>query len=185
MYKQIMLWILALIFINKSYGQKTPVFENKRHIGYINEETDYDCNNCYFLDSIIILKKRIIIKEPVYVQGRIESDSVKGYFANQYSFVISNFKKNISIIKFNSTSNGNSYWLYVTIKNNYLFIIKQLSYSNAVYKEEPVTKVCTKKINKKILKSIDFYDFFEKSLDQNCHFCSITTSIEECVKKFQ
>lgn len=122
--KQIILWVIAFISIGNSYRQKMSVLENEKQVGYLNEKTDYDCNNCYYLDTIVVLKKTLIVKESVYIQGRMEKDSVQSYFTNTYSSVISKFKKNISIIKFNSTSNGNSYWLYITIKNNYLYIIK-------------------------------------------------------------
>ncbi|NRS90777.1 hypothetical protein HNQ02_003724 [Flavobacterium sp. 7E] len=184
MYKQIIL--CAVIFVSTScstYGQKTPVFENEKQVGYMNEESNYDCNNCYFMHSIVVLKKILLIKEPVYIQDRVKKDSVHSYIVNEYSTEITNLNKTTSIIKFNSTSNGSSYWLYISIRNGLLFIVKQLSYANAITNEEPSTKVCVKKINKRINKKIDFYDFFEnKDVNQNCHFCPVTVSIEECIR---
>jgi len=187
MHKQII--ILLILIVNLSYAQ-IPVYNGNQKIGNLHERVTQDCKDCYYWDSYKIFDKKIRIKLPAFEMGKDEENSDKTYFENEIDVEIKNINPNLKIVKFNSTSSGNSDWLYFQRKKNKIFIIKQLSYFNSIHKKKlkdddydslPATEVCTKNLNIEYKSKISYSDFFNDKKNLICHQCPIYIKIEDCL----
>jgi hypothetical protein len=71
MYKQIIFFFFLSFagFLQKK--DKIPVFENKKRIVFLNEETTNECDNCYYFDSENIFNKKIIFRLQIRAIGVI------------------------------------------------------------------------------------------------------------------
>lgn len=186
MHKQI-IFFFFLSFVGFSQKQdKTPVFENNKRIGFLNEETTKECDNCYYFDSENIFNKKIIFRLPLSTKAQEE----KNFFDLLYWIKISSYNKNTKTIEFSSTINGSFYRLYVSLINNKLVIIKKMTYSNGTftYKTDsdnemfPSTHICLQKTNEVIINdTLDFNNLFKYN-KKECFDCPIKYSLEECLK---
>ncbi|MDM1556865.1 MULTISPECIES: hypothetical protein [Chryseobacterium] len=173
--------LLLLMSVFKGKAQDS-VYSNSLIIGKLHEETARTaCENCYYQQSITLFSKKIKIKIPVMIEngkfqaGRILETTGKG---------------NHKILKFNSISDGSSNWIYLTYKRNKIFIIRKLTYSNAVYAKEikkndfdylPATQVCSRRTSGIINEEISFSDLFI-FIPADCYKCPIQTDVNDCIK---
>ncbi len=191
MYKQV-IFILLSLFSLHTFSQ-IPVFEGNKAVGFLDEQTNYNCENCYYNDTISIFNKKIIIKEPILVESKnIPDVGFQDFLSSQYYKEIKKINKNNYIFKFNNDLDGNSNWLYISLIKNKMYIIKSLSYSNSIKKIElakgdfdymPSTLICKRNFNIEINKEVSFFDFF--GLDKNekiCYQCPRNISVEDCLK---
>ena len=120
MYKQV-IFILLSLFSLRTFSQ-IPVFEGNKAVGFLEEQTNYNCENCYYCDTVYIFNKKIVIKEPVLVESKnVPNMGFKDFFSSQYYKEIKKINKNNYIIKFNNDLNGNSNWLYISLlKTRYI-----------------------------------------------------------------
>lgn len=191
MYKQV-IFILLSLFSLRTFSQ-IPVFEGNKAVGFLEEQTNYNCENCYYSDTVYIFNKKIVIKEPVLVESKnIPNMGFKDFFSSQYYKEIKKINKNNYVIKFNNNLDGNSNWLYISLIKNKIYIIKSLSYSNSVKKIElakgdfnyiPSTLVCKNNYKLEINKEFSFFDFFGLAKNEKtCYHCPRDISVEECLK---
>jgi hypothetical protein len=186
MYKQIIFFFFLSFAVFSQKLDKTSVFENNKRIGFLNEETTKECDNCYYFDSENIFNKKIIFRLPLLTKTQEE----KNFFDLLYWIKISTYNKNTKIIEFSSTISGSFYRLYVSLVNNKLVIIKKMTYSNGTftYKTDddnemfPSTQICLQKPNKVIINdTLNFNNLFKYN-KKECFDCPIKYSLEECLK---
>ncbi|MDO3426459.1 hypothetical protein QWT87_16380 [Chryseobacterium sp. APV1] len=191
MYKQV-IFILLNLFSLHTFSQ-IPVFDGNKAVGFLKEQTNYNCENCYYSDTVYIFNKKIVIKEPVLVESKnVPNMGFKDFFFSQYYKEIKKINKNNYVIKFNNDSDGNSNWLYISLIKNKIYIVKSLSYSNSVKKIELAkgdfnyissTLVCKNNYNLEINKEFSFFDFFGlPKKEKTCYHCPRDISVEECLK---
>ncbi|VEH19212.1 Uncharacterised protein [Chryseobacterium nakagawai] len=179
--QKIFFFLLLWISVFNSKAQ-ISVYKNDSIIGRLHEETERTaCEYCYYQEDIVRINKKIKIKIPVTIEN--------GTFQAGRILEITN-KGNITILKFNSISDGSSSWIYLAYKRNKTLIIRKLSYNNTVYKKEikkndfdylPATEVCVQNTSEIINEEISFSSSF-KFIPGDCYKCPIKTEVDNCIK---
>jgi len=191
MYKQIIYCLLFLFVIklNSQNQYKTPIYEKNKKIGYLNQQTIENCNNCYYLVKRKIFNKSIVFKLPANING--QKNEI--FFNALYELKISDFNKNTKKIEFNSTISGSASSIYISKKDSNLYFTKKESYSNSSYQEIdgqggvygiPSSYICIQNINQKIIDKdyLDFEDLFKFNKTNDCFHCPTNYTINECIE---
>jgi len=181
-----------LLYAQENVSNEFLVYSNNNIVGYLYEKTELDCENCYILDTLTVFGKEVIVQTEVELQGYADGTNI--FFRNL--FVELEMKRNEAIIKFNSTSTGDTYWLFIRkSKSGMLYINEELLwYPSSVVKvkisEDEYdyfrgSHICRKKVHKLLRHKIvfsDFFDFGEGSTSKKCFDCPQQYSLDECIK---
>lgn len=186
MYKQIIIILLVLSYnFNKS---QQLVYRNDTIIGKLHQNAVIKCDDCYNYSEENILRKAILLKLPVEITCDNKNNC---NYELIYNYELSRIDSKRAIIKFNSYSNGDSYWLYLKNIDQNIYIYKKILYKNGIYKKRiksndydylPATEVCFENLNIKVVKYISFEDHFNSVVFKNCYKCPIQVKVENCIK---
>lgn len=174
-----------LIVINSSKNDTTLVYQNKKVIGKINQETKFKCIACFVLNKVRIGKKEINMKIPV------SNREINNKTVLAYDFAIDKISRitNKVVIKYSSTSSTKSYEINLEDKTP-TTIVKNISYSYGMkdikigeneYAPFQSNFVC-KSEKKMIIKDTILLGDNSKFTTSECFDCPVKYTIEECLE---
>lgn len=193
MHKQI-IYLFFLLFYSlqscqsMSVNNETPVLQNKKQVGLINQATDFKCDSCYALRTVKIEGKNLTFRVPVSL-NKVNSKSI---FQEDYELVTAQSKDGF-VIKYNSRYSSDAYVFRIGKNKNNTVITKISQITSSVnhhkiaendYVDYPATSICDKNANHVLLpnQEINLNQYFISS-DKNCFLCPSNYSVEECLEK--
>ncbi|HCA09384.1 hypothetical protein [Chryseobacterium sp.] len=171
-----------------SASNGTPVLQNKKQVGLIDQAADVKCDSCYALRTVKTEGKNLTFKIPV----SLNTINDKSIFQEDYE-LLSDQSKDGLMIKYNSLSNSDSY-IFRIVKNKNNFVLTKISkISSSVnhhkiakddYVDYPATSICEKDVNHVLVgnREINLNQYFINS-DKNCFLCPSNYSVKECLEK--
>lgn len=161
-----------------------PVLQNKKKVGFINQDTDFKCDSCYTLRTVKIENKNLTFKIPV----SLNNINNKNIFQEDYELSATGLS-----IKYNSLYNSASYIFKLKKNKNNLILTKISKISASVnhhkiaendYVDYPATSICEKDADHILLQNreINLNQYFINS-DKNCFLCPSNYSVQECLEK--
>ena len=198
-YRQITVFVIfifpTLLFAQENNINKKIVYQNNNIVGYLYSETSLNCEDCYTLDTLIILGRKTIIQTETEFRGY--NDGKQVFYPRFFIELVTEDDK--AILKFNSTTTSDTYWLSIKKeKSDNIYIYEEFMwYPNASVDIEisendftgsKCSHICRKSVYKLIDKKIAFTDYFMFNDDSinpgnECFNCPIKYSLDECLEK--
>ena len=169
--------------------EKTPVYRNNVRVGYLYTDTELEEYDCYSLDTLTVLGKRIIVQTAVDYSKSF--DGTKRFYPNFFVSLITKNDKQ-AIIEFYTFHNVNVFRLYLRKeKSDTLRIYEELSWyprasidieiAEDDYNSIRCSHICRKTVSKLPEEKIIFTDFFDFDADQ-CFDCPQRYSLSKCLE---
>lgn len=193
MHKQIISLFFLLFYTLQScqtvsVSSETPVLQNRKQVGLINQPTDFKCDSCYALRTVKIKDKHLTFKVPVSLKT-VDSKSI---FQEDYE-LLSEQSKDGLLIRYNSLDNSDAYIFRIGKNKNNPVMTKISKFSSTVnhhkiakddYVDYPATSICEKAVNEVLPGNgeINLNQYFINS-DKGCFLCPSSYSVKECLEK--
>jgi hypothetical protein len=191
-----MISVFCLFSICLQAQKKIPVYHNNKHISYLYTDTTVDYDDCYTLDTLTVWGKNIIVQTEVEYRGYADSTKI---FYPRFFVELNTENNKQAIIKFNSVTNGDTYWLYLRKEKSSALCIyeERLWYPNASvsikiaeddFDDFRCSHICRKTVHKLIGEKIIFTDFFDFDTGMNivqCFDCPQQYSLSKCLQMYK
>lgn len=176
-----LLYILFFLWIQIASAQTSGYYKNEV-IGQLHNLTEiHECEDCYYLEEMILFNTKINIQIPVTAQNE------KIEILYKYNLIE---KENETILEFSSVYTGDFFLIYFMKFENEIYINKLLRFQRSIYKKElapddfdylPATEICKLDSIIKIKDVLPMLDFLNSNFD-NCLQCPLEVSIDECIE---